>query len=41
MVRDWARSDKAALLRHANNRKVWRNLTRDVVLYGLVRPHGG
>lgn len=27
VVRDWARSDKAALLRHANNRKVWRNLT--------------
>jgi RimJ/RimL family protein N-acetyltransferase len=26
-VRDWARSDKAAVLRHANNRKVWRNLT--------------
>jgi RimJ/RimL family protein N-acetyltransferase len=26
-IRDWARSDKAAVLRHANNRKVWRNLT--------------
>jgi len=27
VVRDWARSDKASLVRHANNRKVWRNLT--------------
>lgn len=27
LVRDWARTDKAALLRIANNRKVWRNLT--------------
>ena len=26
-VRDWARSDKESLLRHANNRNVWRNLT--------------
>ena len=26
MVRDWARSDKASLVRNANNRKVWRNL---------------
>ena len=27
VVRDWARSDKGALLRFANNRNVWRNLT--------------
>ena len=27
VVRDWARSDKASLLRHADNRNVWRNLT--------------
>jgi hypothetical protein len=27
VVRDWRRGDKAALVRHANNRKVWRNLT--------------
>ena len=27
IVRDWARDDRAALLRVANNRKVWRNLT--------------
>jgi len=27
VVRDWARSDKDALLRFANNRNVWRNLT--------------
>ena len=27
VVRDWARSDKAALIRFANNRKVWRNLS--------------
>jgi len=27
VVRDWARRDKAALIRFANNRKVWRNLT--------------
>lgn len=27
VVRDWARSDKASLVRHANNRNVWRNLT--------------
>jgi RimJ/RimL family protein N-acetyltransferase len=26
VVRDWKRADKAALLRVANNRKVWRNL---------------
>jgi len=26
VVRDWARSDKDALLRFANNRNVWRNL---------------
>jgi len=26
LVRDWARSDKASLVRNANNRKVWRNL---------------
>ena len=26
-VRDWARSDKAALVRFADNRNVWRNLT--------------
>lgn len=26
-VREWARSDKAALVRFANNRNVWRNLT--------------
>ncbi|MGH8632673.1 MAG: GNAT family N-acetyltransferase [Burkholderiales bacterium] len=26
-VRDWARSDKAALVRFANNRNIWRNLT--------------
>ena len=26
LVRDWQPSDKAALLRHANNRNVWRNL---------------
>ena len=28
VIREWARSDKAALLRFANNRNVWRNLTR-------------
>lgn len=27
VVRDWSRSDKGSLLRHANNRNVWRNLT--------------
>jgi [ribosomal protein S5]-alanine N-acetyltransferase len=27
VVRDWARSDKSSLLRVANNRRVWRNLT--------------
>jgi [ribosomal protein S5]-alanine N-acetyltransferase len=27
VVRDWARSDKPALIRFADNRKVWRNLT--------------
>lgn len=27
VVRDWARSDKESLIRHANNRNVWRNLT--------------
>lgn len=27
VIRDWARSDKEALLRVANDRKVWRNLT--------------
>jgi len=27
IVRDWARSDKASLVRHANNRNIWRNLT--------------
>ena len=27
IVRDWQRSDKASLVRHANNRNVWRNLT--------------
>lgn len=27
VVRDWRCDDKAALVRHANNRKVWRNLT--------------
>jgi len=27
VVRNWSRSDKAALIRFANNRKVWRNLT--------------
>lgn len=27
VLRDWQRSDKASLVRHANNRKVWRNLT--------------
>jgi RimJ/RimL family protein N-acetyltransferase len=27
VVRNWRRSDKAALLRHADNRRVWRNLT--------------
>lgn len=27
VVRDWARSDKQSLLRYANNRNVWRNLT--------------
>ena len=27
VVRDWVRSDKGALLRFANNRNVWRNLT--------------
>jgi len=27
LVRDWSRSDKASLLRHANNRNVARNLT--------------
>lgn len=27
VVRDWSRSDKKSLLRHANNRNVWRNLT--------------
>jgi [ribosomal protein S5]-alanine N-acetyltransferase len=27
VVRHWARSDKASLVRHANNRNVWRNLT--------------
>lgn len=27
MVRDWQRSDKPALVRVANNRNVWRNLT--------------
>jgi len=27
VVRDWSRSDKESLLRHANNRNVWRNLT--------------
>lgn len=26
-MRDWARSDKPSLLRYANNRNVWRNLT--------------
>jgi RimJ/RimL family protein N-acetyltransferase len=27
LVRNWRRSDKASLLRHADNRNVWRNLT--------------
>jgi [ribosomal protein S5]-alanine N-acetyltransferase len=27
VVRDWSRADKASLLQHANNRRVWRNLT--------------
>ena len=27
VIREWARSDKAALVRFANNRNVWRNLT--------------
>jgi RimJ/RimL family protein N-acetyltransferase len=27
LVRDWTRSDKDALVRYANNRNVWRNLT--------------
>lgn len=27
VVRDWARTDRESLLKHANNRKVWRNLT--------------
>ncbi|HXM83077.1 MAG TPA: GNAT family N-acetyltransferase [Burkholderiales bacterium] len=27
MLREWAQSDKAALVRFANNRNVWRNLT--------------
>lgn len=27
LVRDWSRSDKESLLRCANNRNVWRNLT--------------
>jgi RimJ/RimL family protein N-acetyltransferase len=26
VVRDWERADKASLVRHANNRNVWRNL---------------
>ena len=26
VVRDWARSDKGSVLKHANNRNVWRNL---------------
>ena len=26
-VRDWERSDRASLIRFANNRKIWRNLT--------------
>jgi RimJ/RimL family protein N-acetyltransferase len=29
VVRDWARTDRESLLRHANNRKVWRNLTHE------------
>ena len=32
VVRDWARSDKESVLRHANNRNVWRNL-------GHLFPH--
>jgi [ribosomal protein S5]-alanine N-acetyltransferase len=27
VIRDWARSDKAALIRCADNRRIWRNLT--------------
>ena len=27
VVRDWARGDRDSLVRYANNRKVWRNLT--------------
>ena len=27
IVRDWLRSDKSALVKFANNRKIWRNLT--------------
>jgi len=27
IVREWSRSDKASLVRQANNRNVWRNLT--------------
>lgn len=26
LIRDWRDSDRASLLRHANNRRVWRNL---------------
>jgi [ribosomal protein S5]-alanine N-acetyltransferase len=32
VVRNWARADRESLLKHANNRKVWRNL-------GHVFPH--
>jgi RimJ/RimL family protein N-acetyltransferase len=35
IVRPWRKADKASLIRYANNRKVWRNLT-----YAFPHPYG-
>jgi ribosomal-protein-alanine N-acetyltransferase len=35
-VRDWVGSDKTSILRFANNRKIWRNLT-----HGFPHPYTG
>lgn len=36
VIREWARSDKAALVRFADNRNIWRNLT-----HAFPHPHTG
>ena len=34
VIRDWSRSDRASLIRLANNRRIWRNLT-----HGFPHPY--